>query len=230
LWITIGAVIAIAVIAIVAMQLPKFRRTAAEDAAARPPEVASEAVTQAQAPEPAAQPMEAQTPASPDAFQQNLPQQAPVATAAAPGITPQQIRPAARPASAQNQMAARVQTPVSPPPVSEYQPLTPARTAVLPVEPAEEPKTAVLLKEVREQLNLLSVRMDTVKGSLDALRKQQAASGLGLRPDMAGSAQRMEYYYSQADAALKNRDSEAAKKNLDLTEREVSKLENFLGK
>jgi hypothetical protein len=72
--------------------------------------------------------------------------------------------------------------------------------------------------------------MDTVKGSLDTLRKQQAASGLGLRPDMTSSAQRMEYYYSQTDTALTNRDAEAAKKNLDLTEREVSKLESFLGK
>ena len=86
------------------------------------------------------------------------------------------------------------------------------------------------LNEVREQLNLLSIRMDTVKGSLDALRKQQAASGLGLRADMASSAQRMEYYYSQTETALKNRDADAAKKNLDLAEREVSKLENFLGK
>jgi polyhydroxyalkanoate synthesis regulator phasin len=99
-----------------------------------------------------------------------------------------------------------------------------------PAAPSEDPKTAEHLREVREQLNLLSVRMDTAKGSLDALRKQQAASGLGLRADMASSAQRMEYYYSQSETALKNRDVEMAKKNLDLTEREVSKLENFLGK
>ena len=72
--------------------------------------------------------------------------------------------------------------------------------------------------------------MDTVKGSLDTLRKQQANSGLGLRADIASSAQRMEYYYSQTEAALNHRDEEAAKKNLDLTEREVSKLEKFLGK
>ena len=83
---------------------------------------------------------------------------------------------------------------------------------------------------MREQLDLLSIRMDTVKSSLDTLRTQQAASGLGLRSDMASSAQRMEYYYGQSDAALKNRDAEAAKKNLDLAEREVSKLERFLGR
>jgi polyhydroxyalkanoate synthesis regulator phasin len=95
---------------------------------------------------------------------------------------------------------------------------------------AEDPKKAEQLKEVRDQLDLLSIRMDTVKGSLDTLRKQQASSGLGLRADMASAAQRMELYYSQTEAAIKQRDADAAKKNLDLTEREVSKLENFLHK
>ena len=47
---------------------------------------------------------------------------------------------------------------------------------------------------------------------------------------MASAAQRMELYYSQTEAAIKQRDADAAKKNLDLTEREVSKLENFLHK
>jgi hypothetical protein len=72
--------------------------------------------------------------------------------------------------------------------------------------------------------------MDTVKGSLDILRQQQAASGFGLRSDMANSAQRMEYYFTQAETAHNRRDADAAKKNMDLAEREVSRLEKFLGK
>ncbi len=86
------------------------------------------------------------------------------------------------------------------------------------------------MNEVREQLNLLGIRMDTVKDSLNRLRQQQAASGLGLRGDMASAAQRMEYLYSQSETALNRRDIEGAKKNLDLAEREVSKLETFLGR
>jgi hypothetical protein len=86
------------------------------------------------------------------------------------------------------------------------------------------------LKEVREQLDLLSIRAETVKSSLDKLRRQQAASGLSLRGDMANAAQRMEYYFSQAESALNRRDADAARKSLDLAEREVSKLESFIGK
>jgi hypothetical protein len=40
----------------------------------------------------------------------------------------------------------------------------------------------------------------------------------------------MEYYYAQAETALNRRDADAARKNLDLAEREVSRLEKFLGK
>jgi polyhydroxyalkanoate synthesis regulator phasin len=47
---------------------------------------------------------------------------------------------------------------------------------------------------------------------------------------MTSSAQRMEMFLSQTESALNRRDAEAAKKNLDNAEREVSKLENFLGR
>jgi polyhydroxyalkanoate synthesis regulator phasin len=111
------------------------------------------------------------------------------------------------------------------PPVQSYQ-----AAQSTPSAPAEDPKVAEQLKEVRQQLDLLNVRADTVKGSLDALRRQQAASGLGLRADMANAAQRMEMFLSQTEKALRQRDADEAKKNLDSAEREVSKLENFLHK
>ncbi|MGA9058453.1 MAG: hypothetical protein WB763_18285 [Terriglobia bacterium] len=40
----------------------------------------------------------------------------------------------------------------------------------------------------------------------------------------------MEQYTGQADAALKARSPEAAKKYMDLAEREIEKLEKFLGR
>lgn len=228
LWITIGAVIAIAVIAIVAMQLPKFRKTAAEDEAAQlPPE--SEAAMQAQEPS-SAIPLTEQQPPIPQPASQNLSSQDQISEATASGDKHQRLQTAAGSGPASRVAATQMQIPVSVPPASEARPPAPAQTTASPPEPAEDPQTAAHLKEVREQLNLLSIRMDTLKDSLDALRKQQAASGLGLRPDMASSAQRMEYYYGRTDAAIKGRDVEAAKKNLDLTEREVARLENFLGK
>jgi hypothetical protein len=109
-------------------------------------------------------------------------------------------------------------------------PAAPPQSTAAPAEPVEDPRVAEQLKVVREQLNLLGIRIDTVKGSLNTLRRQQGASGLGLRSDMANSAQRMEYYFSQTETALNRRDAEGAKKNLDLADREATKLEKFLGK
>ena len=228
LWIAIGAVIAIAVIAVVAMQIPKFRKTAAENT----PAATSEVATPVPASNPAVQPTEQQAPVSPAASQESSTQPPPAEVApartTAPSVPSAQLRQAAKPAS--YRPATGMQSPISSQAVSGNQPPAPVQSAAPPAVPSVDPKTAEQLKEVREQLNLLGIRMDTVKGSLDTLRKQQAASGLGLRADMASAAQRMEYYYSQSETALKNHDGDAAKKNLDLAEREVSKLENFLGK
>jgi eukaryotic-like serine/threonine-protein kinase len=228
LWIAIGAVIAIAVIIVVAMQIPKFRKTAAENAPAQPPAATFEIATQAPESNPVAQSDQTQAPIAPAASQETLQSAAPSAAAPEPARATASRVPSAQPAAASYKQPREMQSPI-PQEVSANQKPTQVMAAP-PSAPSEDTKTAEHLKEVREQLNLLSIRMDTIKGSLDALRKQQAASGLGLRADMASSAQRMEYYYSQTETAIKNRDADAAKRNLDLTEREVSKLENFLGK
>ena len=94
---------------------------------------------------------------------------------------------------------------------------------------AETAKPDTRLKEVRHQYALLGVRARTVQTGLDNLRRQQARSGLGLRADMTASEQRMEHYLDEADAAVKGGDTQAAKENIEAAEREVSKLENFLG-
>jgi ABC-type lipoprotein export system ATPase subunit len=52
---------------------------------------------------------------------------------------------------------------------------------------------------------------DSQKSSLDRLRRQQAASGLGLRADIMNSAQRMEHLLSQIEPALNRRDAEEEK-------------------
>jgi serine/threonine protein kinase len=237
LWISLGALIVVAVIVIVAMQIPKFRQTAAEnvppaqETPAAPPEVASHP------PEMATQPVqssEAQAPTSQLPPQETAQLQSSVTPApartAGKGSLSSRSQPAARPAAVSPRPATPAQSSTAPQTVSESQQAVPAQSAAPPREPAEDPKIAGQLNEIRDQLNLLSIRMDTVKGSLDILRQQQAASGYGLRSDMASSAQRMEYYFTQAEVAHNRRDADAAKKNMDLAEREVSKLEKFLGK
>ncbi|HTY61542.1 MAG TPA: protein kinase [Acidobacteriota bacterium] len=228
LWITIGAVIVLAVIAVVAMQMPMFHKTAAETASAQPSTAVSGTATPLQESSATVQPPPTQASVPSTTSQEDV--AAPAQVASAPEAQSPQTKPTTKPASAPSKTAKQMQSPLASQAVSGTQPPAPAKSGAAPATPVEDPATAEQLKEVKEQLNLLSIRMDTVKSSLDSLRKQQATSGFGLRADMASSAQRMEYYYSQTDAALKNRDAAAAKKNLDLTEREVTKLENFLGK
>jgi eukaryotic-like serine/threonine-protein kinase len=234
LWIGVGALVVLAVIVVGALQLPKFRKSAAENVPAEPPAASSPATAPSPEITPAVPSAETPAPATPAPSQETPAPVMPVASA--PVRTPSvsspaaQPRSAARPAAATFRSAPGMQAPVSQPPVTSNPPAATVQTATTPATPSEDPAIAAELKEVRNQLNLLSIRMDTAKSSLENIRRRQAASGLGLRSDMANSAQRIEYYYGLSETALKNRDPETAKKNLDLAEREVGKLENFLGK
>jgi hypothetical protein len=75
----------------------------------------------------------------------------------------------------------------------------------------------------------LSARANIVYDGLQKLRQEQAQIGASLRGDMAGAAERMKSYMDQADRALGDGNSAAAEKNMDSAEREVEKLEKFLG-
>jgi eukaryotic-like serine/threonine-protein kinase len=240
LWIAIGAVIAIAVIVVVAMQIPKFRRTAAESAASQAP---ADVLPADSSPVPESTPATASAESQAPSMAASDSAPAQVSTTAPLAETAGTVRPSAIPAAAvqtprsamprkaapQGAASPAIESSASRQPVSEsMRPESVQSSPLPPAPPAEEAKTAGQLKEVQEQLSLLSIRAETVRGSLDNLRRQQADSGLGLRADMANSAQRMEHYFSQIESALKQRDAEAAKKNLDLAEREVTKLENFL--
>jgi serine/threonine-protein kinase len=233
LWIGIGALVVVAILVVAAMQLPKFRQTAAETAPAAEPAAVAESAPESSETAAPAQPEEATLQAPSSSLQADTPQPPPPAStpvrSAGSGFTAAQTRPAVRSAAA-TPAAASPQSPVAFQASTERAPSAPVQAPAPPAAPAEDPRIAQQLNEVREQLNLLGIRMDTVKGSLNRLRQQQAASGLGLRGDMASAAQRMEYLYSQSETALNRRDIEGAKKNLDLAEREVSKLETFLGR
>jgi serine/threonine-protein kinase len=201
LYIALGSLATIAVIIAAVTQIPKFRHTAAESA---PAAVASAPAQQAPAEPPPAETQPASQPVSP----------APAAKAALPAV--RRAAPAA-PSPAQQPVE---QQPVSPPPQAPPQQASPA--------PADAAK-AEQLEQLREQGSLLSIRAGTVRSSLESLRKAQARSGLGLRADMAASAQRMDYLMNEADAAVQRGDAAAAQRNLDLAEKEVAKLEKFLG-
>ncbi len=222
LWITVGALIVVAVIVVAAMQLPKFRQTTAEEALSTTP------ASVIQTPETVAK----QNAVEVKAPETTVPAENTIALQVSGTTIPAQKSEPVRPAK-ENKAAIR-KPEVAAPAKSAGGATVPSQSNAVqssqsPVVPAGDAGMAGPLKEAREQLDLLGVRADTVKSSLDRLRRQQEASGLGLRADMASAAQRMDYYFGQAESALNRGDATAAKKNLDLAEREASKLESFLG-
>jgi len=76
----------------------------------------------------------------------------------------------------------------------------------------------------------LSARAVAVSQSVDTLRKQQEASGYGLRADIASAQQRMQMDLAKGDAALKAKDLVSAQKYYDMADAEIAKLEKFLGR
>ena len=77
---------------------------------------------------------------------------------------------------------------------------------------------------------LLGARANAARASLSNLQRSQQAQGLGLRGDISATASRMEYQMDQAESAIKAGDPAAARRSLDAAERELDKLDNFLGR
>jgi serine/threonine-protein kinase len=202
LYIALGSLATIAILIAAATQIPRFRHTAAESAPAAAVSTPAQPPPPEPAPAPAPVPVETQPASQPPA---PAARRAPAA-AAAPAPAPVQ-QPVAQPV---------------PPPPAPPQQASPAAAAA-------DAAQAERLEKLREQGSLLSIRVGTVKSSLDGLRKAQARSGFGLRADMAASEQRMDYLMNEADGALQRGDAAAGQRNLDLADKEVSKLEKFLG-
>ena len=218
LYIALGSLATIAVIGAAITQIPKFRRTAAESV---PVAAVSAPAQQAPAePPPAATPSPAPAPAAtPPASQPKASPESAAKTAAK----------AVRRAPAAAAVPAPAQQPVEQQPVSPLPQAPPQQASPPPADAAADAAKAEQLENLREQGSLLSIRAGTVRSSLESLRQAQTRSGLGLRADMAASAQRMDYLINEADAALQRGDAAAAQRNLDLAEKEVAKLEKFLG-
>jgi hypothetical protein len=96
--------------------------------------------------------------------------------------------------------------------------------------PAPQEPTSQELDKAGEDLMKLHARAEAVKTSLDALRVQQAASGVGVRPDVAASASRMDSYLQAADRALQHNRLDFARKSMNSGEQEISKLEALFGR
>jgi eukaryotic-like serine/threonine-protein kinase len=92
------------------------------------------------------------------------------------------------------------------------------------------PDNSAALAELEQQVDQLSGRAVAVNDSLDNLRRQQGAQGLGLRGDIASTQERMKIHVGKAQAAVQGRDVESAKKYAAQAEAELEQLEKFLGR
>ncbi|MGH9632506.1 MAG: serine/threonine protein kinase [Bryobacteraceae bacterium] len=218
LYLAIGSIAAILVLILAATQLPRFQRPseAAQTEAAQTEAPAAQTTAQPPAqPEtqPPAQPAESQTPNQVEApKRQTLSRPAPSREA------PSTEAPSTE---ARSSNVAQSDPPPSPQAVS--QPPTPAPQTQ--TGPNQEQFLAL-----RERMMLLGTRANSLVASLETMQREQARSGLNLRQDVLTGRQRMEYYLDQAETSLKVGDSDKTEKNLASAEREIEKIEKFLGR
>jgi len=116
------------------------------------------------------------------------------------------------------------------PPAAPTNPVSTSPAAPPPAVPADAAAQASEAQQLRERMIDLAARANAVKASMDGIERQQRASGLSMRADMAAAAQRVQFLMGEANGALAARDNAAAKRNMDLAERDIEKLEAFLGR
>ena len=85
------------------------------------------------------------------------------------------------------------------------------------------------LDAMETETDHLEGRAATVESSLDTLEQQMHQSGLGLRGDMVAARSNMRNDIAKAKQAMDASDTERARRYLDQAQREVEKLEAFLG-
>jgi hypothetical protein len=86
------------------------------------------------------------------------------------------------------------------------------------------------LEELQDEIDHLAARVASVNASVDRLKQEQAASGFGLRGDMAERQESMKINLSRAQDAAEHSDTAKAKKYYDRTTTDLEALEKFLGR
>jgi eukaryotic-like serine/threonine-protein kinase len=224
LYMTLGALIVLAVMVAGGIYLPRISKTEARqgDGQQNPAPVAPANVGS-----PNATPPETAPPATvPDAQTPNAPQPLP------PGVTSAietSSSTPSKPASGQAQ-ATRSQksaTGASSPP---QQPPTPPQGASAPDAVSAANATSPIDRdELEHQIDQLSSRAAAVNSSLDRLQQQQSSAGYGLRGDMVAKQASMKTNLSRAESAEERGDLPQAKKYADMAATDVEALEHFLG-
>jgi eukaryotic-like serine/threonine-protein kinase len=85
------------------------------------------------------------------------------------------------------------------------------------------------LDELEHEVDQLSSRAAAVDASLDRLQQEQNIAGYGLRGDIVNRRASMRTNLSKADSAVRRGDVEPAKRYMNLAQGDVEALEHFLG-
>jgi hypothetical protein len=95
---------------------------------------------------------------------------------------------------------------------------------------AEAAARAEELNAVEHDVDQLTGRAAGINSSIDRLRQQQGAYGLGLRGDMAERQGSMKLNLTKAQNAIEHQDLERAKRYAKLAETDIEALEKFIGR
>jgi eukaryotic-like serine/threonine-protein kinase len=211
LWIVLGAVAAVLAIVAVATLVPRFYPMFAKHSSASSTQAAQSDAASGPAVPASSQPADTASTASQSA---TLPvANAPSANANPAASVPANSNPPAKTAR--------------PPYVPQSANASPAALTNAPVVPAGPDPAQI--REVKDKLMNLSARADGVRSGVQALRTQQQAQGLDLRTDIVASLSRMNNDLAEAQQSLNERDLNGANEYIDRADREVAKLEAFLG-
>jgi len=209
IWITVGALAVLAIAVAGALLMPYWNRTHAQPASIE------KAIST-----PASPPANETPPATANKEQQNTPP-SPVVKKE---VTIYDVKPAKSTVK-----KIPVELPPQPPPSSDL-PATGIPSPVAPVANAKAQPDLEALEKAKERIIQLGTRAAAVKDSIDRLRTEQAASGLGLRQDIAATLGRMSVYMDEAEHALNAGDLKLSEKRADQAEKEITSLEEFTGR
>jgi hypothetical protein len=230
-YMAVGAVAALVVLAVAVTQGPKFLHTRAAGGSAQPQVQPQQPADQAQAPQPA-------SPSEAAPSQPVTPPPAEVAQTPAPAAqarpetrlrrstvaTPRNAAPAvANEPAATSQPQAQA---TAEPPANSSSPNSAAQPGI----PVPDAARAKALQHLREEYNEMAVRAGSVKAGMRSLESQMASSGLGMRGDMKTTESRVDYLMQEAMSSIQHGDIVGAKKNLDSAELALETLERFLNR
>ncbi len=219
LWMAAGGLVVLVVLGLAVWQVPKWYK-------ARAGGDEKQTSTTIETPAPTPTPTEQATPAPPEA----TPAATPATAEATPTPTAVPSQGGVTPATSPRRTAPESRRLTSGQPAAPGgQPAVASQTPAVQAHQAPAVDT-VALEKARERLGNLAPHANAVRDGLKNLESEQKADGLALRGDIKASWQRMEYLLDQAEAALNSGDPVKAKKQMDLAEAELDKLERFLGR